>query len=448
MSASAANTVVERTEKNKVKLTFAVSPEEFKKGLQFAYNKNKNSISIQGFRKGKAPRNVIERYYGKEYFHDEAINHVLPDAYEQALEEQGLDPVYRPEIQVESVDESTGIVFIAEVYVKPEVTIDGYRGISYKKAEIDPTEEEIEKRLQQEMEKNARTITVDRPARNGDIATINFVGYLKHENGELTPFDGGEGNDYELALGSKTFIDNFEDQLVGHSVGDDVDVHVTFPEEYTKEEFSGKPALFKVEILEIQAKELPELNDEFAQDVSEFDTLAEYRQNILESMKDEKEQQSTIEKQNYIIGQLVKMAVMEVPEAMYTARIDEMIVDLIRRLDYQGIELRQYMLFNNLTEDTLRDSYKTMAKNEVDSSLVLEAIAKKENFEISRQELIEYVEINSKHLKEPAEKFIDSLSYRRKLDLEQDLLIQKALDFVEVNAVAVDFIVDDEISEE
>lgn len=429
---STSTTTIETIEKNKVKLTINVSPKEFQRGLQYAYNRNKGYIAIQGFRKGKAPRKIIERFYGKDIFYEEAVNHVLPGVYESAIDEHNIEPVYRPEINVKSMDEAEGAVLTAEVYVKPEVKIDGYHGLTYPITEIEPTEEDIQSRMQSEREKNSRTVTVDRPAEIGDILSINFTGYVDDE-----PFEGGEAEEYDLTLGTKTFIDTFEEQLVGHSAGDDVDVHVTFPADYGNEDLKGKPALFKVEVLEVQAKELPELDDEFAQDVSEFETLAELRDDITNKIRQEKEQQALTAKRTHLIQQLVEKAEMDIPEAMYTARVEEMTEELRYRLRQQGLDFEQYLSFSQMTLESLQETYKKPAKEEVEARLVLETIAKNEQFEVSDEEIrahVEKIALPSQN----ADDILAELTEERKEALIQDLLNQKALDFVVDKAVAME----------
>jgi len=423
---------VETIEKNKVKITIEVSPVEFKKGLQFAYNRNKKDINVQGFRKGKAPRKIIEQYYGKEIFYEEAINHVLPDVYEGAIDEHKLEPVYRPEIDVESMSENEGAVVTAEVFVKPEVEIEGYHGLTYPIVDSNPTEEDIQNRLQSERERNARTITVDRPAEIGDIVTINFTGYVDGE-----PFEGGHAENYEITLGSKTFIDTFEDQIVGHSVGDDIDVNVTFPEEYGQESLQNKPALFKVEVLEIQTKELPELNDEFAQDVSEFDSLEALRADYKEKIREEKEQQVLASKRANILQQLVEKAVMEIPEVMYTARVEEMTEEMRFRLWQQGLTLEQYFSFTGMTLEAIQDNYLPMATDDVKARLVLSALAEKESFEVSEEEILEHIKKTAAP-DQDAEKIVAELRENTRKGLIEDLKNQKALDFVIEKAVAIE----------
>ena len=432
MSASTA-TNVEQLEKNKIKLTFSVGPEKFLEGLKHAYNRNKNYIAVDGFRKGKAPRRVIERLYGKEVFYDEAINFVLPDAYEEAIDAHGIEPVYKPHVHVESVDEAEGAVFTAEVYVKPEVQVEGYHGLSYPKAETEPTEEDVQNYLQSEREKNARMVTVDRPAEMGDLVALNFDGSI-----DGVPFEGGKAEDFELTLGSKSFIGTFEDQLVGTSVGDDVDVNVTFPEDYHVEDLAGKPALFKVEILDVQAKEMPELNDEFAQDVSEFETLAEFRQDITETVRKNKEAAATQGKRMHVLQQLVDKAVMDVPEAMYTARIDEMVEDMRYQVGQRGLPLERYLEMLQMTEESLRESYQLAAKEEVEGRLVLEAVSKAEKLEVSDEEYREHVEKMAAQMHRNPEEIMENIHPERKKDFIQDILNQKALDFVVEKAVAVD----------
>ena len=429
---TAETSTVETIETNKIKLTLNISPELFKKGLQHAYNRNKGHISIQGFRKGKAPRKIIERFYGKDIFYEEALNHVLPDAYEEAVEKHDLEPVYKPEIDVESMDEEEGAVLTAEVFTKPEVKIENYYGLTYPIVETEPTEEDIQNRLQDEREKNARTVTVERPAEMGDIITINFAGYIDDE-----PFEGGEASDYELTLGSKTFIDTYEEQLVGHSAGDDVDVRVTFPDDYGKEDLQGKEALFKVEVLEVQSKELPELDDEFAQDVSEFETMAEFRENLVGVLREQKEQHALTSKRSEIVKQLVEMSEMEIPDVMYTARVEEMTEELRYRLWQQGLRLDQYLGFSQMSMDDLHDNYRMPAKEEVEARLVLETISKKENLEVSDEELREFIQKIALPSQD-VDKILEELTEDRRESIITDILNQKALDFVVEKAVAIE----------
>jgi len=422
----------EKIEANKIKMTVKVGPAEFKKGLQFAYNKNKNRMDIQGFRKGKAPRRMIERLYGKDIFYDEALNHVLPDVFEKAIKENNLEPVYRPEIDVESMNEAEGAVFLAEFFIKPEVEISDYYGLTYPIIETEPTEEDIENYIQSEREKNSRTITVDRPSEIGDIVTINFTGYVDDE-----AFEGGHAEDYELTLGSKTFIDTFEEQLVGHVAGDDADINVTFPEDYGKEDLKGKPALFKVEVLEVQAKEMPETDDNFAQDVSDFDTMEEYRQDINKQLREENEREALHTKRAAVLEKLVEKAVMDVPEVMYTARIEEMTREMRYNLMRRGLDLERYLQLSGMTLEDMQAGYQKPAKEEVDGRLVLEAVALKEGLEISDEEFEEQIKKMAPD-EEQAENMLSNMNEDYKKDIINNLLTQKALDFVVDKSVGME----------
>jgi trigger factor len=297
----------------------------------------------------------------------------------------------------------------------------------------EPDEADIQVKLQAEREKNSRVVTVDRAAEMGDVVTINFTGYVDGE-----PFEGGEGKDYDLELGKKQFIDTFEEQLVGHSIGDDVDVNVTFPEEYHHELLKGKPALFKVEVLEVKAKELPEINDEFAQDVSEYDTLAEYRESIADKIRVEKENRALMMKRSSVVMQLVEKAVMDIPEVMYTARVDEMVEDLRFRLSQQNMTLELYMQYTNSTLQSLRANYEKPAREEVQATLVLEAVAKKENLEVSEEEYIAQIEKIAERGNLAAEDLLERVTPERKKEIIGDLMNQKALDFVVEKAVALE----------
>ena len=325
---------MEKIEKNKVKLTFSVDAARFEEGMQYSYNKNKGNIAVQGFRKGKAPRKLIEAQYGKAVFYDDAINFVMPEAYETAVKENNLDVVSRPEIDVTAIDEN-GVSFTAEVYTKPEVKLGEYKGLKYTKMDEEPTDEEIDAELKKEQEKNARIVTVtDRPVQNGDIATIDFKGFMDGE-----AFEGGEGKDFDLEIGSHSFIDTFEDQLVGKNVGDDVEVNVTFPENYGQASLAGKPAKFEVEIKDIKVKELPELNDEFVQDTTEFENLNEYKNEIAGKLIVAKKQQAKNKMEEDLVTALVEGCEMYVPQVMIDNDIDMKIEDFSRNIQSQGLSL-------------------------------------------------------------------------------------------------------------
>jgi len=424
----------EKVETNKIKLTITVSPESFRAGLQAAYSKNRHYFDLPGFRKGKAPRIMIEQMYGRDVFHEDAVSIILPDAYEQALEQHNLDPVYKPEeITPSDMSEATGATFTILVYVKPEVTIDGYYGLTYPKMEVEANEEDIQAALRAEQEKNARQVSVDRPAEIGDIITINFIGY---QDGEA--FDGGSGQDHDLKLGSNQFIPGFEDQLVGHVVGDDVKVEVTFPEEYGHEALAGKPAIFEVEILDVKANELPEINDEFAQDVSEFETLADYRADLAKTIAERKTSQQESNKRMHLLQQLAKIAEMEVPDAMYQARLDDSWESFKRQVESHGMDVESYLRFSNLTEEAMRASWQAQAKFDVDSQLALEAVAAKEGMTVSDEEFKEHLGVMTGMEGEELDKLVNDVNPSRRKELERDILCKKALDFVTEKSIAVD----------
>ena len=368
---------MEKIEKNKVKLTFSVDAARFEEGMQYSYNKNKSNIAVQGFRKGKAPRKLIEAQYGKAVFYDDAINFVMPEAYETAVKENNLDVVSRPEIDVTAIDEN-GVSFTAEVYTKPEVKLGDYKGLKYTKMDEEPTDEEIDAELKKEQEKNARIVTVtDRPVQNGDIATIDFKGFMDGE-----AFEGGEGKDFDLEIGSHSFIDTFEDQLVGKNVGDDVEVNVTFPENYGQASLAGKPAKFEVEIKDIKVKELPELNDEFVQDTTEFENLNEYKNEIAGKLIVAKKQQAKNKMEEDLVTALVEGCEMDVPQVMIDNDIDMKIEDFSRNIQSQGLSLDVYLQYMGQTVESMREAYRPMSEKQVKARLALEAVANAENFAV------------------------------------------------------------------
>ncbi|MCL2707848.1 MAG: trigger factor [Defluviitaleaceae bacterium] len=424
---------VERIEKNKVKITFEATPEEFKKGLLHSYNKNKGQVNIPGFRKGKAPRKVIERMFGADFFYDDAVNHVLPDAYESAVEEGGISPVYKPSIKLLDASEESGVFFEAEVFVKPDVSIDGYYGLTYVKSSTEATDSEVQAKLSAEREKNARQVSKEGPAANGDIVTINFTGYA-----DGAAFEGGTGKDYDLTLGSDTFVPGFEEQLIGRAAGDSVDVEITFPEDYSNPDLAGKEARFEVEVQDVLEKDYPEIDDEFAQDVSEFETLEEYRASIAAKIKADKERNYEASKRASVMTQLANKAVVEVPEVMYTARVDEMMEEMRYRLSQQGMNMEMFMNFSQQTEEQIRGRYETQAREEVNATLALEAVAKKEGLEAGDDEYREYLEKRSEQGGVNVDELIKRIEPERKKEIIQEIINKKAMDFVMDKAVAID----------
>ena len=421
---------MEKIEKNKVKLTFSVDAARFEEGMQYSYNKNKGNIAVQGFRKGKAPRKLIEAQYGKAVFYDDAINFVMPEAYETAVKENNLDVVSRPEIDVTAIDEN-GVSFTAEVYTKPEVKLGEYKGLKYTKMDEEPTDEEIDAELKKEQEKNARIVTVtDRPVQNGDIATIDFKGFMDGE-----AFEGGEGKDFDLEIGSHSFIDTFEDQLVGKKVGDDVEVNVTFPENYGQASLAGKPAKFEVEIKDIKVKELPELNDEFVQDTTEFENLNEYKNEIAGKLIVAKKQQAKNKMEEDLVTALVDGCEMDVPQVMIDNDIDMKIEDFSRNIQSQGLSLDVYLQYMGQTVESMREAYRPMSEKQVKARLALEAVANAENFTVEEADLDAEVEKIAKAYGMEKDVLKSALRPEDTENITKDIKVQKAVQFIKDNAV-------------
>ena len=421
---------MEKIEKNKVKLTFSVDAARFEEGMQYSYNKNKSNIAVQGFRKGKAPRKLIEAQYGKAVFYDDAINFVMPEAYETAVKENNLDVVSRPEIDVTAIDEN-GVSFTAEVYTKPEVKLGDYKGLKYTKMDEEPTDEEIDAELKKEQEKNARIVTVtDRPVQNGDIATIDFKGFMDGE-----AFEGGEGKDFDLEIGSHSFLDTFEDQLVGKNVGDDVEVNVTFPENYGQASLAGKPAKFEVEIKDIKVKELPELNDEFVQDTTEFENLNEYKNEIAGKLIVAKKQQAKNKMEEDLVTALVEGCEMDVPQVMIDNDIDMKIEDFSRNIQSQGLSLDVYLQYMGQTVESMREAYRPMSEKQVKARLALEAVANAENFAVEEADLDAEIEKIAKAYGMEKDVLKSALRPEDTENITKDIKVQKAVQFIKDNAV-------------
>lgn len=417
---------VEKLEKNMAKLTIEASAEDFEKALQKAYQKNKGKLSVQGFRKGKAPRAILEKMYGPSVFYEDAANELIPEAYEKAVEESGLDIVSRPEIDLVQVEKGQTFIFTAEVAVKPEVTLGEYKGIEVEKKEASVTEEEILEKINKEREQNSRTITVeDRAVLDGDITVIDFEGFV-----DGVPFEGGKGEDYSLTIGSHSFIDTFEEQLIGKEIGAEVEVNVTFPEQYQAAELAGKPALFKVVVKEIKVKELPELDDDFAQDVSEFDTLDEYKESIKATIKEGKEKELKTAKENEIVDKIIENATMDIPEPMIKVQVNQMADDFAQRVQYQGLNIEQYFQFTGMDANKFLESLHPQAVKRIQSRLVLEAIAKLENIEVSEEELEKELTDMAVMYQMEADKLKELIGEKEKEQIKADLAVQKAVDFV------------------
>jgi trigger factor len=417
---------VEKLEKNMAKLTIEASAEEFESALEKAYQKNRNKINVQGFRKGKAPRAIIEKMYGASILYEDAANEIIPDAYEKAAGESGLDIVSRPDIDVVQVEKGKSFIFTAEVALKPEVTLGTYKGISVEKKEAEVSEDEIMAQINKEREQNSRTITVeDRAVQDGDITAIDFEGFV-----DGVAFEGGKGENYSLTIGSHSFIDTFEEQLIGKAIGEEAEINVTFPAEYQAKELAGKPALFKVTVKEIKVKELPELDDDFAQDVSEFETLNEYKENIKATIKENKDKELKTAKENEIVDKIIEGTTMDIPEPMIAAQVNQMAEDFAQRMQYQGLSLEQYFQFTGMDAKKFMESLKPQALKRIQSRLVLEAVAKAEKIEVSEEEMEkELTEMSSMYQME-LDKLKELIGEKEKEQIKADIAVQKAVDFV------------------
>ena len=417
---------VEKMEKNMAKLTIEVSAEDLEKAMQSAYQKAKGRISIPGFRKGKAPRKMIEQMYGKGIFLEDAVNALIPEHYSKALSECGLEIVSQPQIDVTQMEPGKALIFTAEVAVKPEVTLGEYKGVEVPKAEIEVTEEEIEAAIKREQEKNSRTITVeDRAAEEGDIVTIDFEGFVDGE-----AFEGGKGEAYPLTIGSHTFIPGFEEQLVGAKTGDHVEVNVTFPEEYQAKELAGKAAVFQCDVKKIEAKELPELNDDFAKDVSEFDTLAEYKEDVKKNLTESKEKEALRAKEDAAIEKIIENAEMEIPEAMLDTQCRQMMDDFGRRMQSQGLSMEQYFQFTGQTAEKMMEDMKPQALKRIQTRLVLEKIVEVENIQPTEEEVNEEISKMAAMYKMEADKLKELVGEREMEQMKKDMAVQKAVTFV------------------
>ena len=412
---------VEKLEKNTVKLTIEVPAEELEKALQEAYNRQKKNISMPGFRKGKVPRAMVEKMYGAGVFYEDAANALIPQAYADAAKECGEDIVSRPVVDITQIEKGKPFIFTAEVATKPEVTLGKYIGVTVTKVDGTVTDEDVTAAIDKEREKNARTINVeDRAIENGDTAVIDFEGFV-----DGVAFDGGKGENHSLEIGSGSFIPGFEDQLIGKNAGDDVDVNVTFPEEYHAEDLAGKEATFKVKIHEIKAKEIPELDDEFVQDVSEFDTVAEYKDSVKAKLEEQKQNEIKRAYQDEAIDKIVDKSTMELPDAMIDTQCENMINQFAQQMAQQGLSMDQYLQFSGLTLDQLKEQVRPDAITRIKSSLVLEQIAKDENIEVSEEEIDAEIEKMAKAYGMEADKL--------KEYMKRDISVTKAVDLVMEN---------------
>ncbi len=425
---------VENLEKSMAKLIITVSAEDFEKAMVKSFNKNRNSISIQGFRKGKAPRKMVEKLYGPEIFYEDAANFVIPDAYEEVAKDSGLEIVSRPEIDVVDIAEGKEFVFSATVAIKPEVTLGEYKGLEVEKKVVKVMAADVNAEIDRVREQNSRLITVeDRAIKEGDTAVIDFEGFV-----DDVAFDGGKGEDYSLVIGSHSFIDNFEDQLIGKKTGEDVDVNVTFPEQYQEASLAGKPALFKVKIKEIRMKELPKADDEFASEVSEFETLKEYKASVKKSLTEKRKEEVKREKENTVVEKAVENITVELPDAMVREQAQQMIQEFANQLMQQGLSFDQYMQMTGMTADTLMVQMMPEAEKRIKTRLTLEAIVAAENIKATAKDLDKEIERMADMYQMEKEKVEELLDDTQREQIKKDLAVQKAADFLVKNAVEVE----------
>lgn len=422
---------VEKMEKNMAKLTIEVSAEELEKALQGAYNKQKGQISVPGFRKGKVPRQMIEKMYGAAIFYDDAANALIPEAYSKAYDESGLEIVSQPKIEVVQIEKGKPFIFTAEVATKPEVTLGEYKGLKVDKVSNRVTAKEVDAKLEEEQKKNARTITVeDRAVQDGDEVVLDFEGFV---NG--VAFAGGKGENYPLTIGSGSFIPGFEEQLIGAEAEKEVEVNVTFPEEYHAEDLAGKEAVFKCTVHEIKVKELPELDDEFAAEVSEFDTLEEYKADIKAKIKEQKIAEGKRQKEDQAVEKAVANATMEIPEAMIDTQVQQMAQDFAQRMQSQGLTMEQYFQFTGLTADKMMEELRPQAVKRIETRLVLEAVAKAENIEITDEKVDEEIAKMAEMYKMEVEKLKEYMGEAEKEQMKADMAVQEAVTVLVENAV-------------
>lgn len=424
---------VEKLEKNMAKLTVEVPAEQFEKAIKKAFNKNKNRFNIPGFRKGKAPQAMIEKMYGVGVFYEDAADEAINETYADAMKESELDIVSRPAISIEQIEKGQPFIYTATVAVKPEVTLGEYKGLEVEKADMTVKAEDIEAELKKVQEQNARLLTVeDRPVADGDQVVIDFDGYVDGK-----AFDGGKAEDYSLTIGSHSFIDTFEEQLIGKNIGEECEVNVTFPAEYHAAELANKPATFKVTVKEIKVKEIPELNDEFAGEVSEFETLDEYKKDIEAKLSEKKQKEAATENENRVVEKVVAGATMEIPEPMIDGQVENMLQDTARRMQSQGLNLELYLKYTGMTLDQMKENMRSQAVKRIETRLVLEEVVKQENIEVSDERLDEEIAKMAAAYQMEADKLKEYMSEQDKKQMKEDLAVQEAVDFLVAEAKLV-----------
>ena len=422
---------VEKLEKGMAKLTIEVSAEEFEKAVNTVYQKQRNRIQIPGFRKGKAPRKMIENMYGAGIFYEDAANEIIPDAYEKAYDECGEEITSSPEIDVEQIESGKPFIFTAVVALKPEVKLGEYKGVAIDNFSAEVTEEEVNAEIDRERDNSARMVSVeDRPVQDGDMTELDFEGFVDGE-----AFEGGKGENYPLTIGSGAFIPGFEEQLIGAELNKEVEVNVTFPEDYNAEHLAGKDAVFKCTVKEIKVKELPELDDEFASEVSEYDTLEEYRANVRKGLEERKAKQMKDEKEDAAIAAVVEHAEMEIPDAMLATEQRQMLDQFAQRITMQGMQMEQYMQMTGNTREMMLEQLKPQAERKIKSRLCMEAVAKAENITASEEDYEEEMKVMADAYQIEVDKVKEMLGEKEKKSVMEDIAVRKAIDFVAENAV-------------
>ena len=424
---------VEKLEKNMAKLTVEVSQEQFQDAMKKAFNKNKNRFNIPGFRRGKAPMSMIEKMYGEGVFYEDAADEAINATCMDAMNESGLDIVSRPEVTVEQIGKDKPFIYSALVAVKPEVTLGEYKGVEVQKADAEVTDADVEAELKRVQDQNARLVTVeDRPVADGDQTVIDFEGYVDGET-----FDGGSAEDFQLTIGSHAFIDTFEEQLIGKNIGEECEVNVTFPTEYHAKELAGKPAMFKVTVKEIKVKELPELDDEFASEVSEFETLDEYKEDIKAKLSERKQKAAASENENRVVDKVVENASMEIPDRMLDGQIDNMVQEMARNMESQGLSMDLYLKYTGMTSEQIREQMRPQAEKRIKTRLTLEAVVKAENIPVSDERLDEEIKKLADNYKMEADKLKEYMTDRDKDQMKEDIAVQEAVDFLVAEAKLV-----------
>jgi len=428
------NVKIENIEKNVIQLEIEVESEKFEEGMKKAFAKNASKFNVPGFRKGKAPRKVIERYYGESVLYEDAINIICPEVYDEAVEQNNLFPVDKPEIDIKQIGNGENFIFTAKVSVKPDVELGEYKGIELNNAKTMISEDDVEKEFKALIEKHARieNASDDKPIENGDIAVIDFEGFIDGE-----AFEGGKASYHSLEIGSGSFIPGFEDQLIGAKAGDDVEVNISFPEDYAKEDLKGKPALFKVYVNEVKVKQLPEIDDEFAKDISEFDTIAEYKEDLKNKLIERAEKMDKSQLENELLQKIADAATVEIPEAMIRNQIEVLVRDFDMKLRYQGLDIKKYMELYGINENGLIEQFRERAERDVKVQLVVDKIGEVENIELTDEDLAAGISKIAKDYKQEEEEFKKLLKDDDIEYIKRDLMVEKTLKFLMENAKLV-----------